>query len=62
MLEQTFLETMFSRFQWTKNEWLIDDQCFRLSALAVLHPGVPKPGGDGGIYPPNNLTVSPPII
>ena len=25
-------------------------------------PGVPKPGkgeGDGGIYPPNNLTVSP---
>ena len=25
-----------------------------------LKPGVPKQGGDGGIYPPNNLAVSPP--
>ena len=24
-----------------------------------LQPGVPKPGGDRGIYPPNNLTASP---
>ena len=24
--------------------------------------GVPKPGGDGGIYPTNNLAVSPPIV
>ena len=38
-----------------------------LSTLYCLHCAwlrlvVPKPGGMGGIYPPNNLAVSPPIV
>ena len=66
-----FLLTMVDRFtRWPEAVSIMDATTLSCSRAFISHwvarfgiqSGVPKPGGDGWIYPPNNLAVSPPIV